>query len=424
MAVRWTWTWLLFGVAAGGCARQHVCPDATWSGPAENQAAAAMYVSQRPATAAEPLVIDASAVDRPRLQAMLPPRLSARTYHAIDVDEVRCRAAERSPPALLLLEEQGALSAAADCDPRGSCCAALDQEILRLRADEERNRSAASAVRAFYRLAEAEHGLQAIERSLALLDAALMDVQRGRAEGLTVQTDASTLERQRLELLDQQVTAELAVLQLNQQILQQIGAANETAVRLWPAVDLQVVAELPEEERLVAQGSARRADLQLLRRLRDDMSADSVAAARRALAMSQMGLGTVSPAGLLAQRRLCACLECEAPIRQRQVELLLYERERQAESEMRSGIYTLEARLRQIALASERLASWRRRYQELQALRAIGSATPAEISLAELETIRAETALVQQVIAWRLAQVDLEQALGRMADGCGLPAAR
>jgi outer membrane protein TolC len=214
--------------------------------------------------------------------------------------------------------------------------------------------------------------------------------------------------------LDQQAQLERTILQLNQQLRQLVGGNPEERVRLWADADLRVELAPSDEPEAIAIGLRERAELVLIRHLRDNLSATSVTVARSALAAADPSLGVSgSPAmSLFSQHLLCGCLACEEPIRARQLDRLLNSREEAVADDVREAIIAMETRLRQVAIANERLAHWRKRHDDLEALRQVGQTTPFDVNAAELEIIRAETTLVQQVIAWRIAQVDLREAQG------------
>ena len=110
---------------------------------------------------------------------------------------------------------------------------------------------------------------------------------------------------------------------------------------------------------------------------------------------------------------------CELEIRRAQLMELLETREQQVASEIRLAVREIETRLRQSAIAAEARASWQQRLTDLKALREVGSATPLEIQQAQLELTAAESALLKQAIAVRLAEVKLKEAQGLLAAECG-----
>jgi len=98
---------------------------------------------------------------------------------------------------------------------------------------------------------------------------------------------------------------------------------------------------------------------------------------------------------------------------------LLETREQQVASEIRLAVREIETRLKQSAIAAETLATWQQRHNDLKALREVGSATAQEIQQAQLELTAAESAVLKQVIAVRLAQVKLKEAQGLLAAESG-----
>jgi outer membrane protein TolC len=350
----------------------------------------------------------------------IPSRLTNEQFRAIMASEAQCRAAEYAPVAYLLLSENDATAANAMCDPDSECSEPLKRDLQEMRAVDERNKAAANALRAFYRLAEAEAGLDGIDRSLPLLDRAIADARKIREQGITLTFDDSALERQRFETLDKREDVQLAILQLNERLAQLLGVDRPEEVRFWPQVEWSITTEPLQMGTLVAQGMDQRADLAMLRRAQDGLNASTVSAARQLLAMTDVAMGQASPISVfLFHDNHCECAACEELVRRRQLEQLTRHQEETAASEIRQAVHGVETRARQAALAGDTLKSWRKRLDDARTLRRNDRATQFDVYTAELSVINAETELLRQIVELRIAEVELKAAQGLLAVECG-----
>jgi outer membrane protein TolC len=109
----------------------------------------------------------------------------------------------------------------------------------------------------------------------------------------------------------------------------------------------------------------------------------------------------------------------EAQSRQSQLADAQVEVEQNAGREIREAAWNVETRLREIAVAKERLEIWRQRVADLEQKRETDGVTAFDVSAARLELLRADGDEVHRVIAWKVAQVKLKQAQGLLAAECG-----
>jgi hypothetical protein len=336
-------------------------------------------------------------------------------YQALDAEDCRDRAATHSVLANLLDSERRAIAADACTDP---CGTALRQEVLALRAADERNRAAGTALELFYRLAEAEAGRDGVRRSMEQLERSLADIEALRRQGLPVHVDASALERQRIELRHKGEEIARSLTELNLQLSRLIGVSAEAPAPIWPVADLRAEYAAIDIDDEVAEGLASRADLAILRLLDGSLGTDSLRAARGTLMQVDPMLGQPS----VPVRRLGGIFgggnsNAETASRRDQIALLLADRERTAADEIRQAVIAVQSTYREIALAKDALASWHGRASDLRKRReAGGDVSPFEISAAEAEVLRAESTLTRRVVDWKVAQVKLLQAKGVLAD--------
>ena len=398
-----------------GCARRNVCPYAP--------GAADRPYTEFTGSAAErlPFVPDlAAAQSLAAVEQSFARDPRDKNYRLLRADEVQCLAAANSSVAHLCELESQSIAAAAGCQQAAPCLTSLQQDVLAIRAVDERNRAAGAALNMYFQLAESEASDDLLDRSLTLVEHTASNLRQLQNEGLKVPVDPSAWVRQRIEMLDQRAQLRLGVRQLNEQLSVLLRLDPVVVTRIWPAADLGVTGDPINMEQAVLIGLETRADLCLIRVLHDRLDANTVPAARQGLQLSDAALGLPAPASFLLRRMLHGDTSaCEADARRTQLTELLADREQAAAAEIRQAVYTVETRLQQIALARETLSSWRQRSDELRQRRAVGTATPFELSTADLEAVRAENNVLHQVVAWRIAIAKLKESQGLLAGECG-----
>lgn len=354
------------------------------------------------------------------LQQRLPHRLPETTTRDLLPEETESLAAANSKLADLTELERQAVAQAAGNHRKTARLASLQQQLLCLRAIHERNQSASQALQAFYHLAEVRGNGPFLEGSLTQLGRLREDLRLAKEQGVKVSADATALDRKQLKMQDQQQQAELADAQLSEQLRGLIGLSPGEPTRLLPQPNLRLSVDPIDLEAAISVGLQTRADLAALRLLLSELDTQTLPAARSSLSQTDPGLGVPAPSlsmiHILFKRNTAAC---ELEIRRAQLSELLETREQQIASEIRLAVREIETHLKQAALATETLASWQRRLGDLQALREVGSATPLEINETQFEIAAAESALLKQVVAVRLAEVKLKEAQGLLAAECG-----
>ena len=346
-----------------------------------------------------------------------PPEAATRELSA---EETQSLAAANSKLANLTeLERQGVAQAAGKIK-KAARLAALQQQLLCLRAIHERNESASQAMQAFYKLAEVRGNGPAAESSLAQLTHMQNDLRKVKEQGLKVTADRTALTRKQLDVQDQQQQLDLGDAQLSEQLRGLIGLNPGEPTRLVPQANLKLTVETIDADIAASIGLQTRADLAALRLLLSELDVQTLPVARSGLSQTDPALGVPAPPlGMLHKFFKGNTAACELEIRCAQLTELLETREQQVASEIRLAVREIETRLKQSAIAAETLASWQQRHSDLKALREVGSATPLEIQQAQLELTAAESVLLKQVIAVRLAQVKLKEAQGLLAAESG-----
>jgi hypothetical protein len=367
-----------------------------------------------------PLTPDVSAIGSlTDLERSLPRPAPPDSHDPLTAREAQCRAAAQSPLAELLVLEA---RLAATRQQSSAWAAQLESELLLLRASDERNKAAAAALEAFYRLAQAQNDRRILEQSQAELDRNRRLLDELRKQGVKPPIDASAIERRGLELEQKRGELELLGRTLEGQLRQLIAVAAVDAAAIWPQADWRVTVEPVKVDDAVAVGLRTRADLAMLSRLVETVDSETLGVARTGLRQTDSALGTPPlprPAGVFGLRMAEGDTSSEVSVRREQLAIANAQRTREASDEIRLAVATLETRLREIAIARDVLANRRQRTSDLTAQRATGAASAFEISAARLEELTAESDLVDRITDWRIALVKLRAAQGLLAEECG-----
>jgi hypothetical protein len=110
--------------------------------------------------------------------------------------------------------------------------------------------------------------------------------------------------------------------------------------------------------------------------------------------------------------------ERELPVRRRQLADFTQQRRLEITSEIQQAVRTVEARLREIAIAKQQDLAWERRIAELRGKQKIDEATFAEISSARLKAFQAQSDETHRVVGWKIAQAKLKEAQGKLVLEC------
>ncbi len=330
--------------------------------------------------------------------------------------------------------------------------AALQSDLLRYAALAERNRAAADALELFYRLAEAEAHWDLCQAALQFIDKGYQDhlpsasseVDSSTSSGSTsagevtqtpkashsdqaIRADSESWQhrrrwQKRLKELGQQIEY------LNSQLRPILGGQLGDCRRIWPLVSLQVQPEPLDVEKAVQQGLDQRAELRALRRLLREIDANDLRAVRQALEQWHPGLGaTPSRFPAIAQWLGTAPQHIEAAVREEQIRFLLARREKEVEEQIRQKARQVEVALAEIAQAQQayRASEQSRGPKALAAPPPkVGDAkqepSPGQMA-AQLAFYEAQVALLSRVVAWKIAEVRLKEAMGILARQTGYP---
>jgi hypothetical protein len=289
---------------------------------------------------------------------------------------------------------------------------------------EARNRSAGAALDLYYRLLEAELLADVLTQSRAEVETLVRSAATLTAKGFKESNELVTLRKRQVELEADEARLRSGIDRLNDELKSLTGLSG-TPGRLLPADAIVLGGEPLDADRAVATGLASRADLRLLRDLEAWLDHKTVDAVRRAVAGLLPPLGALNAAshvlapGLRALLPVLARTDVEET--RRQLALVLADRERTAEKDIRAAVTEWHGRRELVAVAGRRVEVASARENELEVRRKAGAAVEADWRQARLDRQSAESELVREAAAWKRADVKLRQELGLLcgAGGCG-----
>jgi outer membrane protein TolC len=292
--------------------------------------------------------------------------------------------------------------------------------------DELRNRRAGDALEAYYRLAEAEGRADLIRDALTELQAVIDRARDLQKRGVVGPEPAESALRQWAESRGDQVELDVNIEQLNGQLKTMDGLAcdAEPDYRIWPTDPLLVAGEDPDPKRCVAEGLARRPDLNLLRAVEAGLDA-------RTLPVATQALSTVSPL-LGGPAGGCKCLTDLAAVllpcvknaavdtAREQVDSLLQARERQATQEIFTAARLVASRRVEAGLTSLRAELAWRKVKDLEERLSKGENVRTDLTKARLDALKDRGDEVHAAANFMIAWGRLKQVMGLLAE-CPLP---
>jgi outer membrane protein TolC len=298
----------------------------------------------------------------------------------------------------------------------------LYESVTGYAAEELRNRRAGDALEAYYRLAEAEGRADPLREALTELQSVIDRATDLQKRGVLGPAAAEAAMRKWAESRGDQVELDARIDVLNGQLNGMDNLAGDVGqpdCRIWPTDPLLVTGEDPDPVRCVAEGLARRPDLNVLRVLGAELSARTLPVATQALRTVSTLLG--GPAGgckwltdLAAQ--LLPCLKNGAVETARgQVDELLQARERHAAQEIATAARLVAARRVQAQLASLRVELAGRKVKDLEERLNKGENVRTELTTARLDALKDRGDQVHAAADFTVAWVRLVQAMGLLA---------
>jgi hypothetical protein len=345
------------------------------------------------------------------------------TYELINAETAQCNAAANATVANMVELERHWAQVIIECDTKGvaeNYC--LDRDLLSLHACSVRNNAAASALTAFYQLGGLEAQKHYLEHALKEVELTYNRIDKLREAGMAVPDglDRATVGTQFRDLEDKLAQLDLQRLQLNGQLQTLVGCPLNEHKFFWPHVDWQPELETVNVDMELTLGLQNRHDLRGLGIVLCNMEKITLPVTRGVLAFADSTLGTVEPReGLIHTIRCLHCYEHEVPVRCRQLAMFYEDTETKASAEIKSAAYKIGMQQNRIVLAQETVLALRKRVEELEKTRDSDDVPVFKISSARTDLDQAEAHLIEQIVALKIAQVELKKAQGMLANECG-----
>ncbi len=421
LARRFSWTLVLLTLGLAGCCLHCQRKSADVSEGA--QETPSLFPANRGS-----IDIDLAKLPSPssNLPGLLPGPDGQHPYWGLTEAECLCQAAANSSLGNMLEGENGAKGRHGK--KRSGKAGDVKQNVYFYLAEEARNQSAGAAMDLYYRLAEAEAKWDLLQSSLETTQEVQKEIHKIRQQGLKVTSEVEALERRGLEVQTDQHRLRGAIIKLNGELASLLGWDSSQGL-LWPAADFAVVDSAVDTEEAVALGLAQRPQLLLLREVNANLNAQTLPLVRGLLQGVNPLLGLALKVEhpclgwVLCLGKICSSLhpcqeKAELAQRRRQVQQLLRDREKAVAEEVRQAVYHLRTQTQLVAMARQRALLRRARYVELEERRRQGLASLLEVAPAKLAWSQASSEVVQEVMAWHIAQVRLKQAQGVLTQDC------
>ena len=334
---------------------------------------------------------------------------------------VRRSAADASPTASLLESERRALGCGLDCDDAVAVArVGLMQTVLHQLARRERNEAAGNAMELYYRIIGLQQQRALLVQAQDVLEELIATAKK--AEELEIRDgDPRELEIRRLGIEKQLVQANFGIRKLRHQLGRLIDQPSQVADSASLTDELPASVEMLGDEAVIAVALANRAELTAARLLCRCWRAETNSVAKSLMGLLQPGLGLSAavaalPTGLLARLHVDNETPADLACRRQQCRLL-----QQTIAEMiRSDALEANAELRQAAALLEIAQRTHQLYQQ-QASESSSNvefeqAAPGSEKLDQLQALESEGELIQAIVDQAVAEVELRESQGVLAD--------
>lgn len=289
--------------------------------------------------------------------------------------------------------------------------------FLQLQADHQQELGAASGMRAYYTRIALVEQLQLTEAALNRVDAEEVKQLALVEQGLPAGSDLSAFARQRIEIADQRLQLESQDLQLRN-LLVQLTKINALCYG-FQGERLDVQPQTLDCAGLKQMALAGRHDLRGWRLLAK--SVDSASAPEFAKMIPTVVGGWSLPTPSIGSLKLLLCPPDTAGLAanmKRELELTVAQQVDWICQSVDQKCHQLELNYRRIELAEQTVAGWRARRAQLVQLQAAGGGQPEQFAAAQAELLKAQAAAVSRRLEGRLAEIDLAEATGGLAERC------
>ena len=355
------------------------------------------------------------------LPASLESRVDERTYWGMTSGETQCRAAEKSGTADMMEKEHEAL-ASQNCLTRNSKSTRMKKTMLRHSSVEARNIAAGTALELYYRLAELEAKADLVRDGLVVVREALADLGKLKEQGFKVPPEFAKLQQQQLELAADLARTRLGIQQVNGELARLLNW-HDLGLRayLWPTDSFNMTESPEDPEAAVAVGMAQRAQLSLIRAVRDDVDAKTVPTILLLLRSYNGFLGMSRSESFISflGAGVTPVRHKEADQRRQQMDDMLKEQEFVVAQEIRQAIHIITAKTKLVSLAKQKIKIAQDKLKDLEDEKERGVGSILETSAQRLILGQAQGEFIQEVMAWHTARAKLKQAQGLLAPECG-----
>ena len=348
-------------------------------------------------------------------------------YVGIDECTAACCAAKASTVANLVEEERKlGKEGHAHLRPSKDEDLALQDRIMYLRAVDDRNRTASTALQTLYHLAEAEWLRDVAERGHVHVNRTILMLEATREQGLEAPLDEAPLLAKRHDLLAQAALAEGGVISFDQQLKALLGTEQECEPRqIHPIVDLEAssIPMTPDEAAELALRT--RADLGVLRTLAVCADERSLEKIQNQLRRKEATLGGGPPTirlitsmFLFREKRE---KKRELETRLTQLEKVRIDLERGIVAEVRATHAKAESELERLSLAQNNLATQSKALEQFEQKQSVDAASAFDVANQKSRVLEAEAEVIRRLIDWKIAVTKFREAVGLLATECGYP---
>ena len=359
-------------------------------------------------------------VSRRQPELLSPPDSPAvlNAARGLTADQCQCRAAAAAGSANR--KEMQIRAILCDGARRGGVAAKLallQASLLGLRAVDDRNRAAGDALNALIGLAEIDAVARRSRPTLPEIETLIERAKELRDKGVPIPLDDTSFARQRIDAADAQAQSEAGRRRLESSLKLLLGI-DDPSQAIQPNVELAVDPMNVNAEAAVAEGLALRADLGVLNLLAARLDEDTVDVVDGLVSQFDGGGG-----GAPSRRRLLLGKDddkcCQVSITRARLMDLIGDREAAISAEIRSAVIELDSAAQRVELASRKLASWQRRFDDLKDRENTPGFSAFQLGSARLQAIAADVELVRRQAAWQKAAIALRRSMGRLAVDCG-----
>jgi hypothetical protein len=198
-----------------------------------------------------------------------------------------------------------------------------------------------------------------------------------------------------------------------------LGSDLPPGTRFWPDVNLKVDPAVPLVEEAQTIALAQRADLAALRLAARESRRGNLVMMRAVLGQSGAGLGLSSSGCSLLTLLHLRAKNDEAAVRTEQLYTAVADKERSIKSEIAQAVFSLEARLDQIAVAQRRLDFLGEHREGLRRKAEVAPTASFDVRKVTPLILVAQQDVFHDVVEWKTALIRLQELQGELAIQCG-----